>query len=225
MEASRPTRLQPTRAGLRPAGADHSGPAASLDGSIGSLLLVNIIALVMAFLAGWQLVDLMAVYWIQSVIIGISYFFRILGLKEFSTKNFRIINRAVDPTPETKHQTALFFLLHFGGFHAGYLVFIFVETPGGVQPDMGLLVCGIAFAFNHFYSYRYHRAADLAGKPNIGTLMFTPYLRVIPMHLTIVFGAVTLGATGVLLFGLMKMVADVVMHKVEHHLLGRRAED
>jgi hypothetical protein len=192
------------------------------DGSIGSLVLVNGIALAVAFAAGWQLVDLMAVFWVQSVVIGISYFFRMLGLKEFSTENFRINDRPVEPTEQTKRQTAFFFLLHFGGFHFGYLIFIFMETPGGFHPDLGLLICGIAFAVNHYYSYRVHREADQSGKPNIGTLMFTPYLRVVPMHLTIVFGAVTLGATGVLLFGLLKMAADVAMHVVEHRLLARR---
>ncbi len=64
---------------------------------------------------------------------------------------------------------------------------------------------------------------DAQGTPNIGTLMFTPYLRVVPMHLTIVFGAVALGSTGVLVFGGMKMVADVAMHVAEHRLLTRRA--
>ena len=60
------------------------------------------------------------------------------------------------------------------------------------------------------------------GTPNIGTLMFTPYLRVVPMHLTIVFGAVAMGATGVLVFGGMKLVAGVMMHLAEHRLLSRR---
>ena len=52
--------------------------------------------------------------------------------------------------------------------------------------------------------------------------MFTPYLRVVPMHLTIVFGAVAMGATGVLVFGGMKLVAGVMMHLAEHRLLSRR---
>jgi hypothetical protein len=42
------------------------------------------------------------------------------------------------------------------------------------------------------------------------------------MHLTIVFGAVALDATGILLFGGLKMVADVAMHLTDHRLLARR---
>ena len=192
------------------------------DASVWSLMLVNMVALVIAYVGGWSLVDLMAVYWVQSVIIGISYFFRMLNLGRFSTENFKINDRSVDPTPETKRQTAFFFLIHFGFFHFGYLMFILFENTTGSPLGLGLLVCSIAFAINHYFSYRYHREVDASGTPNIGTLMFTPYLRVVPMHLTIVFGAVALGSTGVLVFGILKMVADVAMHRVEHKMLSRQ---
>ena len=113
---------------------------------------------------------------------------------------------------------------HFGFFHFGYLVFIFAENTGRSPLGLGLLICTLAFAFNHYFSYRYHREVDASGTPNIGTLMFTPYLRVVPMHLTIVFGAVTLGSTGILVFGLMKMIADVAMHLAEHKMLAGRSK-
>lgn len=47
--------------------------------------------------------------------------------------------------------------------------------------------------------------------------MFTPYLRIVPMHLTIIFGGlfVHTGA-GLLLFGTLKTAADVAIHVVEH---------
>lgn len=216
--------LARVRAGVAPRTVTQGMPPLPADSSVWSLLLVNAIALGVALMSGWQLTDLMAVYWIQSVIIGISYFFRILGLERFSTENFQINDRDVDPTPETKRQTAFFFLVHYGFFHVGYLVFIFAEAPGGFFPDLGLAVCAVAFAINHFHSYRYHREVDRNGTPNIGTLMFTPYLRIVPMHLVIVGGAMALGVTGVLLFGVLKSVADVVMHLVEHRLLARRRD-
>ena len=164
------------------------------DASVWSLVLVNVIALGVALAGGWSLIDLMAVYWVQSVIIGVSYFFRIMGLERFSTRNFQINDRDVDPTPETKRKTAFFFLCHYGFFHIGYLVFIMVENPQESPWGLGLAVCAIAFAINHYYSYRYHRAADRSG------------------------------ANGVLVFGGMKLVADVAMHLAEHRLLSRSAE-
>jgi hypothetical protein len=207
---------------LAPRTTEAGLPDPSRDASVWSLVLVNAIALLIAYVGGWTLIDLMAVYWVQSVIIGISYFFRMLNLDRFSTENFRINNKRVEPTRETKRQTACFFLFHFGFFHFGYLVFIFAEETAGSPLGPGLFVCSVAFAINHYFSYRYHREVDASGTPNIGKLMFTPYLRVVPMHLTIVFGAITLGSTGVLIFGTMKIVADVVMHRVEHLMLSRR---
>jgi hypothetical protein len=61
--------------------------------------------------------------------------------------------------------------------------------------------------------------ADLRGTPNIGTLMFVPYIRIIPMHLTIILGVMLEDGLGLLLFGSLKTVADVAMHKVEHRML------
>ena len=57
--------------------------------------------------------------------------------------------------------------------------------------------------------------------PNIGTVMFFPYLRIIPMHLTIIFGGMfAKESTIVLLIFLgLKTFADVLMHVIEHSKL------
>lgn len=218
--------LERARKVVTPLRADENAPPAGADGSIWLLAASNIVALVIAVYQGWNLIDLMLVYWAQSVIIGASYFFRILNLDKFSTENFTINNRSVDPTPETKRFTAFFFLLHFGVFHAVYLVFIVAEASADQLLDPGLLICTAVFAVNHLFSYRYNRDMDRKGTPNIGTLMFTPYLRIIPMHLTIVFGATQILSTlGLLFFGGLKTVADIVMHYVEHARLKRVAAD
>lgn len=216
--------LERTKAGLAPRAAGDDAPTLVADSSVWMLLIANGVVLFIALVAGWRLADLMSVYWLQSVVIGGSYFMRIMSLERFSTEDFRINGKRVDPTPETKRQTAFFFLLHYGGFHIGYLVFIATEAPGGIAVDLGLLVCAIAFVVDHVYSYRYHRELDRQGTPNIGTLMFTPYLRIIPMHLTIVIGALALESAGVLFFGLLKTGADVGMHIVEHRILGKQRE-
>lgn len=192
-------------------------PSIGADSSVWALVGVNVLAIFAAVIFDWQLVDLMAVYWLQSVVIGVSYYRRIMSLEKFSTENFTINNQAVDPTPETKRKTAAFFVMHFSIFHLGYLVFIFSDKGGALEPTLGLLGAGVAFAINHLYSYRYHLELDRQGTPNIGRMMFTPYVRVIPMHLAIVLGATTDGGLGgVLLFGAMKTVADVSMHIIEH---------
>lgn len=80
-------------------------------------------------------------------------------------------------------------------------------------------------AMSHAASYRQNVEADLRGRPNLGVLLFLPYLRVLPMHIAIIFGA-TRGQGGVatlLLFSALKTAADVCMHSAEHAMLQRGA--
>lgn len=191
------------------------------DGSLFALIGTNFFVLILAIMLGWRLIDMMLVYWIQSVVIGIANFYRMLNLDQFSTEDFQINNRSVEPTPQTKRQVAGFFALHFGLFHLVYFVFLMSGEFGDPRLGFDLLICAGAFAVNHWYSYRYHLASDRSGTPNIGTMMMTPYARVLPMHLTIIFGS-ALGAGGVFLFGLLKTIADGVMHQVEHHTLSAK---
>jgi Family of unknown function (DUF6498) len=200
-----------------------SGRGAHRDASLWSLAGANVISLVVAVAQGWTLIDLMFVYWLQSVTIGASYCARMLALDKFSTEGFKINNHAVAPTAATKRQTAGFFAIHYGMFHAVYLLFIGSAAPAGTFADLQLWGCGLAFALNHVYSYRYNREADRRGTPNIGTLMFTPYLRILPMHLTIVFGLMATGGFGLVFFGTLKTAADVAMHAIEHRVLARRS--
>ena len=66
---------------------------------------------------------------------------------------------------------------------------------------------------------------DLRGRPNLGTLMFTPYLRVLPMHLSILIGAALGGGTGLLvLFTVLKTVSDIGMDAVDRRMAERHAD-
>lgn len=210
--------LERARKIVTPPAAADAAPGWAEDGSIWSLVTANVLALVIAFYQDWSTSSLMAVYWGQSVIIGVANVFRILALDRFSTENFTINKQRVDPTTQTKIQVAIFFAVHYGFFHMVYMVFIFTDPKSDTGIfDSWLLICILAFAVNHIWSYRYNRDLDRRGTPNIGTLMFTPYLRIIPMHLTIIFGGLFMNTGGsLLLFGALKTLADIGMHVVEH---------
>ena len=191
-----------------------------------SLLGANLATLVMALWLNWQLIDLMVVYWFQSVVIGASYVLRMLQLEKFSTENFTMNGRRVRPTTGAKWRVAGFFCVHFGFFHFVYAMFIFEGDIGGAAPNlsMGLGVACLAFLANHAFSYLHFRDLDRQGTPNIGTLMSTPYLRIVPMHLTIIFGAaIEVAGLGLLLFLGLKTISDILMHRVEHRIIGERA--
>jgi len=87
-----------------------------------------------------------------------------------------------------------------------------------------VLYVGLAVAFwlGHRASFREHIDSDLAHSPEPGKLMMLPYLRIIPMHLTLICGVLLGGAGTVMFFILLKTAADVALHYLEHRLLGRR---
>ncbi len=205
----------------------YGPPPPQKDLSSWSLLAANLVALILALVLDWRLADLLLVYWFQSIVIGGSYVSRILNLEKFSTKNFKINKRSVEPTPETKRQVAGFFCIHFGFFHLGYLVFIFAGANAfadahGPVLNFGLFFGCLAFLINHSYSYFYFRDKDREGEPNIGTMMFTPYLRIIPMHLTIIFGGMLgVEGLGLIIFMALKTASDILMHWVEHKVIHR----
>jgi hypothetical protein len=192
------------------------------DRSVLALLAANVAALAIAWALKMSLRDLMLVYWIQSVIIGVTSCIRILRLERFDTDGFRINNQAVEETPATKRRVAAFFALHYGFFHLVYLIFIAAPGAPGKLGSLGAyLLCAAVFAINHGYSMRHNLARDAGGRPNIGTLMFLPYARIVPMHATILFGGLFAGTPAFFLFGCLKTLADVVMHVVEHYVLGK----
>jgi len=197
---------------------------ARADRSVWVLVFANLVALGIAWATGMGLQQMMAVYWVQSVIIGATQVIRIMSLQKFSTDGFSSNGRRIPEDASGKRSTAFFFAIHYGFFHLGYLVFLLVgsKDSGGIGSVAGLALCGLVFALNHGYSLKHNIQRDARGKPNLGTLMFLPYARIFPMHLLIILGA-TMAATPLhfALFVALKIVADVVMHTVEHHVLGR----
>lgn len=188
------------------------------DLSLWALIVSNLIVIVWALIEGWPLAIIIWVYWSQSVTIGILWFFKILTLKQFSTKGVKINNRSVKPTRGTKIQTAVFFLIHYGFFHFIYAIFLCVHYKAVMIWPI-LLMAGV-FVIYQSFSFFYNKKWEDKQKPNIGKMMFFPYARIIPMHLTILFGGILSGGTfagkvSLVLFMLLKTFADVIMHVFE----------
>jgi len=187
--------------------------------SVGALVVSNLVTIVIALVQQWPIGLVMWIYWCQSVTIGVFMALRMAALRNFSTEGLKINDRSVEPTPSTRRQTVAFFIFHYGFFHFGYFVFLAGVLPA-TEDLIWMLICVGTFVANHAASFRYNVEADLKGRPNIGTLMFLPYARVVPMHLCIGLAAATgAAAVGALVFFLLlKTLADVVMHVVEHRL-------
>ena len=181
-----------------------------------SLLISNVAVIILAVIEKWDAATILWVYWMQSVIIGFFQFVRILSLKKFSTEKFTVNNQPVLPTVQTKKTVAVFFAFHYGFFHFIYAIFLFNIFKISQPVDGMFFFLGSSMFFlNHFFSYRHNRIIDELKIQNIGQIMFAPYVRIVPMHVIIIFGFF-LGQSTLIVFLLLKTIADLFLHTVKH---------
>ena len=184
-----------------------------------TLVLSNIFTIVVAVLEQWNLSKLLWIYWGQSLVIGYFNWRRIRCLKEFSTDGLRINDQPVSATKLTQRKVANLFAIHYGGFHVGYFVFLFIEKADVSQLEiLSATTCLAVFIFNHWFSFRQNLEKYIASKPNLGTVMSFPYARILPMHLTILVGSYfeERSTETLILFLGLKTFADLAMHLIEH---------
>ena len=198
-----------------------------------AILLSNAFSIGLAILQNWDLRPLLIIYWAQSTIIGVFNFIRMIRLQRFTTDGLTSNGKPVPETPQGKRNTAIFFAFHYGFFHLGYAVFVFgIALGGSLDKEFGgpwepwwyeilsIVLAIAAFLGGHWVSFQQNVEADIAGCPNLGTMMFLPYARIVPMHVTIIFGTqLESNRNALLLFLLLKTGADLLMHVVEHRIL------
>jgi hypothetical protein len=179
-----------------------------------SLLFANGITIALALLQDWAVGTLLAVYWFQSVTIGLFAIVRLLGVPPGVDGRGRLQGIAL----------AGFFALHYGLFHLVYLIFIvtFALTGMyGLADPLGIALGCAVFFGNHLVSYLWYRPRETEPPMQI---FAEPYARIVPMHLTIIAGgfvtALLPGEVGsrlvLLLFLLLKTGADVAAHQKKH---------
>lgn len=184
------------------------------DPSLYLLLAVNIALICGFYLNALNETTIIYTYYFQSIILGFSYFFRIMTLKDYSVENFKIDGVQAEKSPKTKGCTGWFFLFHFGFFHFVYLIFLLTRYQHGIESTF-FWTSILSFAAGECLSIIRQRNSAEQTTPNIGTLMFTPYLRIIPMHFFILLGGFISDSKNVfLIFLILKTFSDVLMHIV-----------
>lgn len=203
-----------------------------------SLIFANLVTIALAILGNWDLATVIFIYWAQSVIIGIFTVLSLLGADTAALgADLQKPLHEQGKTDKIPHGftwfyqclLAGFFALHYGLFHWGYYGFI-VESGifGPVNfTDPGIwLSCGLFFA-NHLYSHITFRYRGAKGGEYVTEQFITPYRRIIPMHMTIIFGSIVivvleaLGITSTMpvlvLFLLLKTYSDISAHRIKHY--------
>jgi hypothetical protein len=225
----------------------ESAPVRPKDRAVLAIAFSNLLAVAGVGVGDGGILMLLWPYFIQSVVIGIFARRRVLALRRFSTKGLEKNGRPVEATPEAPREAANSWGCVYLFFHFGYALFLTSFTVGGLETGYlegrtgsgvptalyvgritvadaaWLLVVAASFVASHYASHREHLAADLKGSPSLSTLVTLPYLRIIPMHVTIIVALWLGDLGGLLLFAGLKTVVDIAMHRVEHRMLQKSA--
>ena len=216
--------------GLAPGRGEMPLPVPSL--SVAALVLANCVPVFGVIFLGWDIFLILAAYWTENVVIA---FYNVLRMQ--------CIDSALKLSPG-KAFVILFFLVHYGGFtliHGSCLLLIFgppappaddlATSLSAIWPEvsemlgvrrhalaamtLGLFAShGLSFVVNYFLRGERHRI-------HFNTLMFSPYRRVIVMHLTVVLGGMLVGlfpshAGPLCVLVALKTGLDVLAHYREH---------
>lgn len=198
------------------------------DYTFWTLLLANIFVIFATVLERIALEHVLYIYFFQNIIIGLMAVFKIL----FYRGGF---DKEKESGVSTKMFLTLFFIFHFGLFHLVYLVFLGMPSAEiliSITPYL------IFFLLNHLFSFFYFYFKK-EGKGQIQKIFFGPYKRIVPMHLFIIFGFLSIGLinfvaesvfaidgdlsdslwriSGILFLLIIKTVVDIVSHIKEHY--------
>jgi uncharacterized protein DUF6498 len=207
-----------------------------------ALVAANLVPLAGVAFGGWKVADVVLLYWLENVLIGLMNALRIACADPQHLVSSRHGGTGLKPgeLPIAKLVLIGFFFVHYGAFcaaHGTVLAEIFAPRgPFGQRPGIGalladmlsepaVLVSVLFLLGSHLVSFRVnyigreeYRHVDIAG------LMLQPYRRILVVHLFILFGGFALAATntpaaGIAVFIAIKTAIDFNMHLRERRRL------
>ena len=183
-------------------------------------MLGNILVIALVVLLGYNFAVLIWIYWLESVVIGIFAFLKLLmgGIRQAKRLPMGIF-------------LAVFFAVHYGMFHFAYLIFLTILPWFSVSSSEipwilltgGILLTSHAFSF---YENILKKRKEIPAGVKAAKLQFSePYSRILPIHMTIILSGFTIGFFGIernlgllLLFMGLKTVSDLYFHRLKHKM-------
>jgi len=187
------------------------------------LVLANLIPLIGALAWDWSILEIVAVYWAENLVIGLFTICRLFTVAVPGTEKGSI---------PAKIAVSAFFTVHYGMFCLVHGVFVFSllgNSRGFAAPSdafalfagplkWAILALVVSHGFSFFANYL-GRGENLA--TTVPEQMGAPYPRIIVLHLAIIFGAFAVQALGspVFLLAILvvgKTLLDLKLHRLAH---------
>lgn len=229
---------QPAPAAVAPVAGAVPAPVATQ--SLVILVLCNLPPLAGVMFWGWNVGDVVLVYWMENVIIGAVNILRLLT----TTGSTEGVTAGPVGTFVSRLFLAGFFTVHYGMFcyvHGIFIVSFFGDEAlrafghdlfgavSSVLADRLFAVAIAGLAVSHLFSYFHNFLGRGEGRhvdPRM--IMMRPYGRIVVVHIFILAGAALASAFGsqvivMMLFVVLKVVVDGIFHLKERKALGARA--
>ena len=200
----------------------------ALQGSVKTsgvvLVLANLIPLVGVFAWGWSVFDVVLVYWLENLVIGVLNGVKILCLTNEKDGVFQIEKLFFTP----------FFLVHYGIFSFVHGKFVFsLLGEGERMSHIPQLIAsgglGMAFAslvVSHVFSFFTNFIGGGEYRRNeVSKQMFAPYGRVAVLHIAILFGAFVIQVMNTPLFLLVLLIGGKIALDLKLHYRSHRQKE
>ncbi len=177
----------------------------------------NLLPLCGVLLWDWHSFDLIFLYWMENVVIGILMILRMVARRYDSPIEF------VFPL-----FLAPFFALHYGAFcwgHGSFVVSLFGDFSNGVElaaavlevlAEPAMLAALGSLVFLQLFDWQRDIAKRGFGAVSVKELMVAPYRRIVVLHLTIIASGFLLGILEEPLAGLLLLVVLKIFFDVWH---------
>lgn len=154
------------------------------------------------------------IYWFQSITIGLFNFIALLTITKVVAGSITLNGQPIDEKYSNRGCVSFFFLVHYGFFHLGYAIFIASGFKEYGKFDFSLFkyAAGIII-LNQLIWFIQNKIKTRGQAVNIGKQFFTPYLRIIPMHLSIIVPAF-IHMPSMEFFLILKIFMDIIMHLI-----------
>jgi len=191
-------------------------------------LAVDLVPVIAVIAFGWSATPLVALYWLENLVIGLFTIARMLGS---AIGNLLNLAAALFMGP--------FFFVHYGAFCYGHGVFLHAfatdggDLPGplgliawaaGTAPEMLWFVGAIVLVNLAFLAIDYFGRGEYRTS-NPGAEMFQPYGRIVTLHVAIILGAGLAFALNEPLLGVLLLILIRVVFGVVLTVLRRRKRD
>lgn len=172
-------------------------------------LAIDLLPLVAIFGFGWGIDELVVFYWIENIVIGAGVWLRLAATGAVGRKPivFFLIP---------------FFTVHYGVFctvHGVFILSFFDPAFNALPLFLAAIVFWEGILFLRFLAQGEHRTSE----PN--TLMFSPYARIVIVHLAIFAAAFTAGTFGSPIGGAIAILLMDVVWGVVLSVRRRQARD